>query len=90
MTNGIYSGTFDGVSRVFLSTSLTLYKSTFQTTYIPRAITNAYFYKDTGSDNTYVYKGSIIYYHVYFYPITSTPDNGFIRLTFGNGVKLSP
>ena len=87
MTNGIYAGTFAGVARVFLSTSLTHYKCTFNTVYNPRTITNAYFYKDTGNQ---LYKGAEVYYWVYFYPITSTPANGFIRLTFGNGVKLSP
>ena len=87
ITNGKYAGTFQGTGRVFLSSSLTLYKSTFSTVYIPRTINTAYFWKETF--NT-LYKGTEVYYELYFDAITSTPDNGFIRLTFSNGVTLSP
>ena len=87
ITNGIYSGSFEGTGRVFLSNMLTIYKSTFQTTYIPRAMTRAYFWKETFNS---LYKGTEVYYELYFRPITATPNNGFIRLHFSNGVTLSP
>lgn len=39
----------------------------------------------------YVYKGAEVYYVIYFDAITSTPDNGFIRLIFSSSnVVLSP
>ena len=88
VTNGIYGGTFQGTARVFLDTSLTLYKATFDTVYTPIAFNTVYFYKDTGYP--YVYKGTYVYYWVYFDIVTSTPDNGFIRLSFSNDVTLSP
>ena len=87
VTNGKYAGTFEGTARVFLDSSLTLYKATFDTTYTPISINTAYFYKDTSYT---LYKGVYIYYHVYFDAVTSTPDNGFIRLSFSNEVTLSP
>lgn len=31
-----------------------------------------------------------MYYSLYFDAVTNTPDNGFIRLIFGNGVHVSP
>ena len=42
--NGIYAGSFEGRARAFNSDSLTLFKGTFDTTYIPRPITSANFY----------------------------------------------
>lgn len=81
MTSGKYSGTFSGQAKVYSSSSLTLMKTNFNVVYTPRTITSAAFY----SDGAYpIYKGSELYYYVDFYPITSTPDGGFIRLSFGN------
>lgn len=45
MTNGIYAGSYGGVARAFSSTSLTLFKGTFNTVYNPKAIVSAYFNK---------------------------------------------
>lgn len=86
MTNGIYAGTYPGVARAYSSASLIIYKSTFNVVYNPNNIVTAYFYKETS--NT-LYKGADVYYSLYFDAITATPANGFIRLTFGNGVTLS-
>lgn len=86
MTNGIYGGTYAGVARAYSSASLILFKSTFNVVYSPKNIVTAYFEKLTS--NT-LYKGADVYYSIYFDAITSTPDNGMIRLTFGSGVTLS-
>lgn len=87
VTNGIYGGTYPGLARAYSSSSLILFKGTFNAVYNPNSIVTAYFYRDTG--NT-LYKNNDIYYNLYFDAITSTPNNGFIRLTFAGSVTLSP
>ena len=62
-------------------------KQSFTITYTPYTITSVSFYKSET-----VYKGLERYYTLDFYPIRSTPDNGFIRLILANYGKfgLSP
>jgi hypothetical protein len=53
-TNGVYSGTFNALARVFTSASLTILKTSFTLTYTPYTISSISFYN---SEST-VYKGS--------------------------------
>jgi hypothetical protein len=85
ITNGVYSGTFTATARAFSSSSLTLFKSTFNVVYNPIAIVTSYFSRD---QTYWLYKGLEDYYSVSFTAVTSTPNNGFIRLIFSNGVQL--
>lgn len=80
ITSGIYSGSFPALVRVMSTTSLTLMKTSFTVVYTPRPIVSISFYN---SDST-IYKANEHYYTLDFYPITSTPDNGFIRLQLAN------
>ncbi len=86
MTNGIYAGTYSGIARAFSSANLVIFKGTFNVVYSPKAITSAYFNKET--TNT-LYKGADVYYSIWFDAISATPANGFIRFIFGSGVTLS-
>lgn len=43
MTNGIYGGTYAGLARAYSSSSLIIFKSTFNTVYNPNTIVTAYF-----------------------------------------------
>lgn len=69
------------------SASITLLKKNFNIVYSPKTIVSASFQYDNVSS---VYKGSELYYYVNFFPITNTPDNGFIRLIFGSFGTLGP
>lgn len=84
ITNGVYSGSFTGVARVFTSSYVTILKSSFTVTYVPYTITTATFAKA----ETNIYKGQQIYYTLDFTPIRSTPDNGFVRLILGSNGKF--
>jgi hypothetical protein len=82
ITNGVYSGTFNGIVRTLSSASITLLKKNFNIVYTPNTISasNIQFYNDT----TYIYKGSELYYYITFYPVQNIPNNGFIRLQLGS------
>jgi hypothetical protein len=83
ITNGVYSGTFVALARVFTAAGVTIMKSSFNTVYTPQTITSVSFYNlET------VYKGSEHYYNIDFYPIRNTPNNGFIRLLLANYGKF--
>lgn len=84
-TNGVYSGTFNAVARVFTTASLTIIKTSFTLTYTPYTISSISFYN---SDST-IYKANEHYYTLDFYPIRSTPNDGFIRLILANLGKFS-
>lgn len=86
MNNGIYGGTFDGLARAFTNDGLTLFKGTFDITYTPRSISTAYYILRSGQT---IYKGADVYYYLYFDPVTSIPDNCFIRLTFNSDFLVS-
>lgn len=94
LTNGVYADTFTGKVRVFKVVTTTssalqtmnimtsLYKSTFTYIYTPAVPTSTSFSK---TDNyAGLYKNMEQYYTVTFYPYTTTPSNGFIRLTLSS------
>ena len=87
--NGVYSGTFSAYAQLYSSSSITIYKQNFNVVYTTYAITsgNAGLWMDTGTMST-LYKGSETYYYVDHYPTYNTPNNGFIRLIFGNNFQL--
>jgi hypothetical protein len=90
ITNGVYSGTFTGRTRIFSSAGLTLFKRTFSIVYTPYTLANVNtsFWMDTNT-NLYLYKGAETYFYVSFIGFTNTPSNGFIRLIFSSSVQLS-
>lgn len=99
--NGVYADTFSGKSRVFkvltnsVTASLTknimtsLYKTTFTYAYTPSLPTSCSFGLSDVSF-TSIYKNMEQYYLVTFYPATTLPSNGFIRLTLSSEMKFSP
>jgi hypothetical protein len=89
-TNGIYAGTFTATARLFSSASLTIYKQRFNVVYTPYTITSSSFYMDAAASSTLgkLYKGAETYFQIYHVPIFNTPDNGFVRFIFFNGIQL--
>lgn len=59
-----------------------IYRSTFTYTYTPDTLYSYYFWLR----DTTMYKGMEHYYGLYFRPYTTTPSNGFIRLTLSSEV----
>ena len=55
-------------------------KQSYTVTYAPYPLTNIAFTKT----ESYVYKLNQGYFRIDFYPIRSTPDDGFIRLIISN------
>ncbi len=64
-----------------------LYKSTFPYIYTPSTPTSTSFVKDDTYSGTY--KNMEQYYTITFYPYTSIPSNGFVRLTLSSEIKFS-
>lgn len=88
-TNGVYSGTFTATARLFSSSSITIYKQQFNVVYTPYTIPGGSygFWMDTGT-NPYLFKGSETYFYIDHTPTYNTPDNGFVRYIFANGIQL--
>ena len=81
--NGRYAGTFTFYAYAYRSGRL-IKKNSFTVTYTSTPMTVYQFYL-SGEVTTAIYKGVEQYYMVRFRPITTTPDNGFVRFIFGGG-----
>jgi hypothetical protein len=101
LVNGVYADTFSGKVRVFRlvsSTILTvqtknimtsLYKATFTYSYTPSTPTSTIFQLNDITFTSF-YKNMEQYYLITFYPATTLPSNGFIRLTLSSEMKFAP
>lgn len=85
ISNGRYAGTFTFYAYAYKAGRL-IKKNSFTVTYNSIPMTVYQFYL-SGESTSAIYKGVEQYYMIRFRPITTTPNNGFVRFIFAGSIQ---